>query len=82
MRLYRPAAGQAYDTRVLGAEEMVQSSRALAALPEDLDSVPSIHRTATACNSIYRGSEASYGLGRHPDTFRAHTYMQAKYLQS
>jgi hypothetical protein len=38
-----------------GAGEMVQWSRALAALPEDLGSIPSTHMAAHNCNSSSRG---------------------------
>jgi hypothetical protein len=35
--------------KILGAEEMAQQLRALAALPEDLGSIPSTHMVAHNC---------------------------------
>jgi hypothetical protein len=44
----------------LGSREMAQQSRALAALPEDLGSVPSIHMVVHNSISSSKGSDAFF----------------------
>jgi hypothetical protein len=51
----------------MGAGEMAQWLRALAAFPEDLDSISSIHRAAYNCDSSSRGLDI------------IQTYVQAKH---
>ena len=55
----------------MGAAEMAHLLRALAALPEDLGSIPSTNMTAHTCNWSYR-------LREGPDAL-TQTYMQAEY---
>ena len=48
------------------AGEMAQLLRALAALPEDVSSIPSIHMVATTVyNCSSKGSEPSFGFRKH-----------------
>ena len=60
-----------------GARETTQL-QALDALPEDLGLVPSTQRaSATACNSISRGSNALFWLPWALHAYGTHSYMQA-----
>ena len=61
-----------------GTGEMVQWLRALAVLPGDLGSIPSIHMVANSLDSSFRGSDTLFWNLCILHTCDTKTYMLAK----
>jgi hypothetical protein len=58
---------------------MAERLRALAALGEELDSIPSTHMASHDCNSSFRGYDTLFCLPWALHTRGTHIYIQAKH---